>query len=119
MARKLGERKIVPELLITSPANRALYTALIFSRVLKVSYERINIEDKIYMAYMEDVIEIIRDTDNSISNILIFGHNPGFTSLANRLTNNNVDNIPTAGIVGMSYSTDNWQDIGSISPNIE
>ena len=45
MAKKLSERKVVPDLFMTSPANRALYTAIIFSRVMKFPYEKIVIED--------------------------------------------------------------------------
>jgi phosphohistidine phosphatase len=111
MAKKLSERKVKPGLLISSPANRALYTALIFSRVMKLPYEKVRIEDLIYMGYTNDILELLGQQDNELSDILIFGHNPTFTSLANQLMTSNIDNIPTAGIVSLTFSADSWEDI--------
>ena len=116
MARKLSERKVVPDLFLTSPANRALYTSIIFARILKFPYDRIIIEDNIYMGYTEDLIDLIRNQKESSSHILIFGHNPAFTSLANHLMDHYLDNIPTSGIVSLSYKIDSWEEIGKAKP---
>jgi phosphohistidine phosphatase len=116
MAKKLSERKVVPDLFLTSPANRALYTSIIFARILKLPYKKIIIEDNIYMGYNEDLITLIRSQKASLSHILIFGHNPAFTSLANHLMDHYLDNIPTAGIVSLSYNIDGWEEIGKVKP---
>ena len=111
MAKKLSERKVKPGLLISSPANRALYTAIIFSRVMKLQYEKVRIEELIYMGYSDDILEMLGQQDNKLSDILIFGHNPTFTALANQLMTSNIDNIPTAGIVSLTFNVDSWEDI--------
>lgn len=116
MAKKLSERKVEPDLFITSPANRALYTSVIFARVLKFPYQQIKIADEIYMGYTEDLIKLIRKQDKSISTLLIFGHNPAFTALANQLADNYLENIPTAGIVSLTYEIDTWDQLGKKSP---
>jgi phosphohistidine phosphatase len=116
MAKKLSERKVVPDLFLTSPANRALYTSIIFARVLKLPYEKIIIEDNIYMGYNEDLIDLIRGQEATLSHILIFGHNPAFTSLANHLMDHYLDNIPTSGVVSLSYKIDSWEEIGKVKP---
>ena len=116
MAKKLSERKVVPDLFLTSPANRALYTSIIFARILKFPYEKIIIEDNIYMGYNEDLIDLIRNQKDSLSHIFIFGHNPAFTSLANHLMDHYLDNIPTAGVVSLSYNIDSWEKIGKVKP---
>jgi len=117
MAKKLSERKVEPDRFITSPANRALYTSIIFSRVLKFPYEKIQISDSIYMGSTDDLVELIRSQDKSVTNLLIFGHNPAFTALANQLMENYLDNIPTAGIVSLTYSIESWDQIGKTSPS--
>jgi len=114
MARKLMERKVTPGLLISSPANRALYTAIIFCRVMKLDYANIRIEDLIYMGYTEDILDMVRKQDNTLNNILIFGHNPAFTVLANQLISSHIDNIPTAGIFSLTFETESWADIGKL-----
>jgi phosphohistidine phosphatase len=116
MAKKISERKVVPDLFLTSPANRALYTSIIFARVLKFPYEKIRIEDRIYVGYIEELIGLIRSQKASFSHILIFGHNPAFTSLANHLMDHYLDNIPTAGIVSLKYGIDSWEEIGRAKP---
>lgn len=116
MAKKLSERKVVPDLFLTSPANRALYTSVIFARILKFPYQKIIIEDSIYMGYTEELISLVRRQKASDSHILIFGHNPAFTSLANHLMDHYLDNIPTSGIVSLNYQIDSWEEIGITKP---
>ena len=116
MANKLSERKVKPDLFITSPANRALYTSIIFARILKFPFEQILIEDGVYTGYTDDLVKLIRAQDNSVSTMLLFGHNPAFTDLANRLMDNSLDNIPTAGIVSLSYSIESWDLLSKTAP---
>ena len=116
MAKKLSERKVEPDLFITSPANRALYTSIIFARVLKFPYDQIQISDSIYMGYTDELIKLIQTLDNSVSTLLVFGHNPAFTALANQLMDKYVDNIPTAGIVSLGYEIETWEQLGKKSP---
>ncbi len=116
MAKKLSDRKVVPDQFITSPANRALYTSIIFARILKFPYEKIKIDDRIYMGYTDDLIGLIRGQKPSLSHILIFGHNPAFTSLANHLMDHYLDNIPTAGMISLSYEIDSWEEVGRAKP---
>jgi len=117
MAKKLSERKVVPDRFITSPANRALYTAVIFARILKFPYDKIHISDSLYMGYNDDLLELVREQDKSVSNLLIFGHNPAFTALANQLMDHYLDNIPTAGIVSLTYDIEAWDQLGKTPPS--
>jgi phosphohistidine phosphatase len=43
---------------------------------------------------------------------MIFGHNPGFTSLSNILSNLSLSNVPTSGLVKLVFETDSWKKIG-------
>ena len=116
MAKKLGERKVVPDKFLTSPANRALYTSIIFSRVLKFPYEKIEISDSIYMGYTDDLLKLIASQDDALSNLLIFGHNPAFTALANVLMDSYLDNIPTAGVVSLGFEAKSWEEaVGKVA----
>ena len=116
MAGKLAGRKVVPDLLLTSPANRALYTATIFARIMKVPFDRLRISEGIYDAGTDDLIALIRKQEASVTHLLLFGHNPAFTSLANSLMDQYIENIPTAGIVSLEYDTGDWNGIGKTAP---
>jgi phosphohistidine phosphatase len=116
MAQKLSERKVVPDRILTSPACRALYTAAIYARVMKLPYEKIRVSDSIYTGNSDDLVGLIRSQEDSVSQLMIVGHNPAFTSLANQLMSHYLDNIPTSGIVSLTYRIDSWEQIGKTAP---
>ncbi len=119
MAQRFAKRGTEPDLLLSSPANRALYTAAIFTRVLEIPWERIQINEDIYMGDPEDIMKIIKELDNNYSNVIIFGHNPTFTNFANQFLRTPIDNIPTAGIVSLTFSIKKWTEINNQKPDSE
>jgi phosphohistidine phosphatase len=111
MARKLKLSDLVPEKILTSPANRALHTAMIFARVLDVPLSEIEINDMFYESSGDKILELIRKSDDSCDSIMIFGHNPDFTDLVNHFIKTPVDNIPTSGAVTLKFNATSWKEI--------
>ena len=111
MARRIKIRNALPELMITSPANRAIHTAIIFARVFELPLSKIIIEENLYATEEDSVMDIIKKTDNSVKSLMIFGHNPELTYFANIFVKNTIDNISTAGIVSLVFDIENWKDI--------
>ena len=68
-ARMLKEGKI-PELIISSPAIRALHTAIIFARNLKYPLIKIELNKDIYMAEMNTILNIIAQSDDKIQSLM-------------------------------------------------
>jgi len=68
-----------------SPANRALHTAMIFLRTLSFPFAKFSVENALYDFSGEDVFQFIKQQDNTLKTILIFGHNYAFTHIANSL----------------------------------
>ena len=56
-------------------------------------------------------MEIIKGLDNDLDCVMIVGHNHAFTSIANMLGTNYIDNLPTCGFVMIEFNEDNWKDI--------
>lgn len=111
MARRIKIRNTLPELMITSPANRAIHTAIIFARVFEFPLSKVIVEENLYATEEDSIIDIIKKTDNSVPSLMIFGHNPELTNFANIFVKNTIDNISTAGIVSLVFDIDNWKDI--------
>ncbi len=107
----LQEKKIVPDLIISSPAVRAIETARIFARGLGYSEEKIVVERKIYEGYYDHILDIIYGTSNKIDSLMLFGHNPTFCNLANLFVHPGIDDMPTSAVVGISFATDKWEDV--------
>ncbi len=111
MAGILKTMEPVPDLLLTSPANRASYTAIIYSRVLYGNFEKLKINEDLYLAGARSILNIVRNCGEDVAHLAIFGHNPGFTELANSFLKEYLENIPTSGFVRLTFRAGNWSDI--------
>ena len=112
MAGKMKEKDKAPGLFITSPAFRALETALIFAEELNVEPEKIVLDSNLYyhmdMKYLK---KLVSGFDEKISTTVLFGHNPSFTHVAGELCKEGIDFMPKTSVVAVSFKTDRWNDI--------
>jgi phosphohistidine phosphatase len=111
LARNIKLKNDLPEFILSSPANRALHTALIFARVFELPASHIRIDEGFYESSVSYCLEKIMETDDSISTLMIFGHNPDFTELANQFLKESLSDLPTTGTAKLEFSADNWKDI--------
>lgn len=112
----LKNRETLFDLIISSPAVRAFETAKIVAAGLNYPPEKIQIERKIYDGYYDRILDIIYGTPNEINSLAIFGHNPTITHLANLFLHPGIENIPTSGVVCLTFPTDKWEDIPANDP---
>ncbi|MCJ7715429.1 MAG: histidine phosphatase family protein, partial [Anaerolineales bacterium] len=97
---------------ISSSAVRAFTTAELVTQQMGLPWDEIQIEDALYHASEEDMIEIIQEQDDYLDGLMLFGHNPGMTYLVNDLSDLDLDNLPTCGVAVMQFDVDSWSDIG-------
>ncbi|MBC6408842.1 MAG: histidine phosphatase family protein [Ekhidna sp.] len=111
---KMGEflkKKITPpEVIISSPASRAFYTALHICDCLGVHEGVIILTEELFHAGSSEILRVIQNAPDC-ETLAIFGHNPGFTSGTNRLSNANIENIPTGGVAGISFDVCKWSEV--------
>lgn len=109
MARRLRSRKLKPDLILASPAVRALTTASIMARELKVPGEHIAQDDRLYLAEPAQILEVVRELGGQAGHVMVFGHNPGITDCANRLSaGDQIDNMPTCAVFSALFAIDDW-----------
>jgi phosphohistidine phosphatase len=116
MAGFLKEKGYKPELMISSPAARALNTATIFFREMEMIPDRLIVDERMYHAGPREIMEIIAGVPDKFQSVMIFGHNPCFTQLANLFLTDHIYNIPTAGVVFLNFAMGKWQDITKTKP---
>lgn len=110
MAVFLAENAANPDLIISSTAKRALTTALFFADTFQIPEENVRREAAIYEAHPSDVLNIIHALPDTESSVMVFGHNPTFTSLANVFSEDTfIENVPTCGIVKIVSTADSWK----------
>ncbi|MGY4385108.1 phosphohistidine phosphatase [Pedobacter sp. UYP24] len=113
MATRILQKGLVPQLIVSSPAHRAITTAHHFEEVWHRSIHPIMQNDAIYEADVPNLLRVVNDFDNAYQSVVMFGHNPGFTDFANYLSNANIHNIPTCGVVLLEFPANDWQEIGN------
>ncbi len=118
MGLHLQQKGIFPDLIVSSPANRAITTAHIIAGLLGYNTENITEDRKLYHASEVDILDIIKQQDDKVDSLMIFGHNPGFTNLASILSGRWFDNIPTCGIVALKFEVTNWSEVAAESGEI-
>ncbi len=111
MAERVNQHSFNPQLLISSPANRAIATAKGFAKALGIPDADIIQDENHYHASSERLRSIIKKFDNEFDRIMIFGHNPGLTYLINELSGFRLDNLPTCGVCGIEFKVDSWADV--------
>jgi phosphohistidine phosphatase len=109
MANFLAKQGVEPDLLLSSPAKRALTTAHFFAKTFGIGDEAVVQEQDIYEAAPGDILQIVSRLPDSAQTVLLFGHNPTLTEVANRYTEDFIDNIPTCGIVQIESKADSWK----------
>lgn len=108
MGKRLKALKIKPEMVISSPAMRALSTAKLVCHEINFPIEAIQTNKSIYDATCSQLLKLINNFDNGSDVIALFGHNNGITDLAVYLTDEDIFNIPTCGMVLISFPFDDW-----------
>ncbi|MBI3511766.1 MAG: histidine phosphatase family protein [Bacteroidetes bacterium] len=110
MAKRL-KNSIRESFIVSSPAVRALTTALIFSRHLDHDPSRIHIAKELYESDVNAYCNVIAGLPEEKHCILLFGHNPVITATANFFGGTELGDLPTCGIAGISFEEPAWKKI--------
>jgi phosphohistidine phosphatase len=112
MFARLSEHVSTPDCVISSDADRAAATATALIRSLSFPQSRLRLEPELYMASPQQVLDLITEQDDACRSLMIVGHNPTLTALANHLISElRLDNLPTCGVVGMEFDRDRWSQV--------
>ncbi|NLX18278.1 MAG: histidine phosphatase family protein [Desulfobulbus sp.] len=111
MGRRLAQRGVRADLIISSPAKRALQTACYYADKLAYPLKRLQTEPLLYLAPVRRLIRLVEATDPGVRTLFLVGHNPESTNLANILGGLHIDTIPTAGIVALAFQQPSWHGL--------
>lgn len=116
MGQYLKEHVKPPEVIVTSTASRAFYTGLYLADGWGLNESKIQLESELYHAGISDMFKVIKRL-KGVDRAAIIGHNPGFTDMAIKLTDDWIDNIPTCGVMGIEFNISSWSDVHTIKGN--
>ncbi len=113
VATALKQKKILPDLIISSTAKRAKETAIILATELGYPVDNIRYEKRLYHADADDIFDELFGLDDSIDSVMVVGHNPTLTDLVNHFSKTMIDNLPTSAVAAVTFKTNKWEKTGS------
>jgi phosphohistidine phosphatase len=99
------------DLIVSSPANRALSTYDIFNYVMDMKSISLNVIESLYDFEGHAVKTELTKLNNSFSSVMLFGHNFALTKMANQLSNTTIDHVPTSGLFRLEFNIDLWSQL--------
>jgi phosphohistidine phosphatase len=111
MAARLIARGEIPDLVVSSPALRALSTARIVCEKLGKPVAGIIENRQIYLAGSPKLQQLVSLFDEAAASAMLVAHNPALTDLANDLAHAGIDNIPTCGLVTLELPIEHWAEL--------
>ena len=104
----------IPDLIISSPAIRAISTALIFARNIKYKADHILIKEELYEASVNNYLSVIHSLDDRYQSVMLFAHNPTISYVADYLLKNTLPmEMPTCTVAGIRFEENQWKNIKS------
>ena len=111
MARIFKERGEPVDRLVSSPAVRAISTAREFAGALGIHEADITQERGIYLAPAEMLLRIVNLLNNDHRRVMLFGHNPGFSELAEYISDADIGELATCATVRIDLPVDGWNEV--------
>jgi phosphohistidine phosphatase len=120
MAHRLKSKEKSPGTLVSSPAFRALETALIFAGEFGIRSEEIVLDSNIYNGIsLKNLPVMLSSVGDDADTITLFGHNPVFSDLANDLCKEGCDPMVKSEVVCLSFNIKTWSEIHRNSGKLE
>ena len=115
MAKKIRKSASAPQLIISSPAKRALKTARIFANEFNYAADAIVLNGTIYEhpegAGEAALLETIRSIEDQYQSVMIVGHDPLLTNLAKFLQRSFKEELPVCSVAEFEFPFDSWSQV--------
>jgi phosphohistidine phosphatase len=111
MGRRLKQRGVRLDAIVSSDARRAVDTASAVAHALGVDASILRLDADLYHAASAEIADIVHRFDDDWAQAMVVGHNPGFTDLVNRFYPEPIANVPTAGIVALGFGSRSWKHV--------
>lgn len=111
MAKEFSAKVMLPELLISSTAKRAVETARIFAKEVGYKKKKIIRNEKLYANDSAVILDLIKTLSDSADSVMIVGHNPSISQFAALLSQSFQDELPSCGLLGIKFNARKWREI--------
>ncbi len=100
-----------PDLILCSDSVRTITTASIFTSNLNIDESKVIFKPELYDFTGGNLVNAIKNCDDTVGSIMLFGHNHAITSFVNTYGHIYIDNVPTCGVVVIGFLINKWKDL--------
>lgn len=99
------------EYIFTSPANRAMHTAMILAQEINFPLDKFQIDKRLYSFDKYEIINFVRQLDNRVHKLILVGHNPAISAAARYFSVLSFSELKTADWVHLRFNQNEWAHI--------
>ncbi len=111
LSKYLAKKINKPDVFLSSSANRALHTAVIFCENFGYPLSNLKIKRQLYNFSDGYLVKTVKALDDSFDSAIVFSHDHGINSFVNKFGNKPIAHVTTCGVVGIQFDTKHWKDI--------
>jgi phosphohistidine phosphatase len=111
VGRYLHENAFFPDMIISSTALRAKSTAELLAEQLKYELNQISYDEDLYNASIRTLLSAVNASKATLNKLLLVGHNPALSYLAEYLTGDEIGNMEPAAFAHIQFKLDDWSAI--------
>lgn len=108
MGRHLASIGLVPDVIVSSPAVRALATARALADALGRAPVLVE-EPAVYAADAAELLHVVRAIGTEVEHAFLVGHNPGMAELLDALTGATPEKFVTCGVAVVELDAASWR----------
>lgn len=109
--KRLAKRGVTADLIVSSPARRALTTAKAIAKGIEYKRRRIVVDDRLYPGTAAGLFKIVKALDKCANRVMLIGHDPALTQLAHRLWPS-IARMPTCAVAEFTFEAKSWPGTG-------
>ncbi len=111
VGRYLFEQQWLPDVILSSSAQRAVATAELLAEQLKFDTSKIKYSEDVYQASVRSLLNIIAEQKDMYNQIIVVGHNPVLTYLAEYLSGEEIGNMVACGVAHIQFEIESWAEV--------
>lgn len=111
MSKFLSEKISRPDVFISSVANRALHTGVIFCRNFNYPFSNLKIKKELYSFSDGYLVKTVKALDDSFDSAIIFSHDHGINTFVNKYGSKPIAHVPTCGVIGIRFDEKHWKNV--------
>ena len=111
MGKHLANRMQGIDLILTSNAERTQMTAQVFCEQLKLDNQIVKVIEDLYESSPKHYLDALSEVSESMDSVMIVGHNPSISYLAEFLTGEEIGSMPTCAVVGITFENLTWAEL--------